>query len=183
VTCIKIISKLAALRKNDLSDTCGFQNQKVYYKRMKLAFKYFSYGFVFLFVFLCLTMAQSNGLNSSPVSNLSAGQGLGSGSIVVSWECEFNANIAYFDVFRSTSSGDYGQSVNPEIILLNQDKTRTYKYEDKALFKTNTSGGIFYYLVRIVYIDGSSVFSSSVTVSFTSSTTKRTWGSIKAMFR
>jgi hypothetical protein len=148
---------------------------------MKLVFKYLSYSVVFLFVFICLTLAQSNGSNNSLISNLSAGQGSGSGNIIVTWECDFNSNIAHFDIYRSTSAGDVGQLANTDGILPNQDKTRSYKYEDKTLFKI--SGGIFYYQVKIVYADGSSVFSSSIAVSFTSSTTKRTWGSIKAMFR
>ncbi|MCL4510780.1 MAG: hypothetical protein M1470_06895 [Bacteroidetes bacterium] len=62
-----------------------------------------------------------------------------------------------------------------------------YQFSDNGIYKT-TSSTIFRYRVRADGIDGSISFSKEITVSYNFSSSlsgvaKRTWGSIKAMFR
>jgi len=65
----------------------------------------------------------------------------------------------------------------------------TYQYLDQAIYKTSTSS-VFKYRIRVDGTDGSTSYSSEdgITVSYNfsqnlSGVAKRTWGSIKAMFR
>ena len=62
-----------------------------------------------------------------------------------------------------------------------------YQYTDRGIYKT-TSSTIFRYRVRADGNDGSVSYSNAITVTYTysanlSGVAKRTWGSIKAMFR
>ena len=56
-----------------------------------------------------------------------------------------------------------------------------YEFVDQTAFKTITS--VYQYRIKIVSQDGSFTYSKTVTVSHNVSSVKRTWGSLKAMFR
>lgn len=56
-----------------------------------------------------------------------------------------------------------------------------YEFVDQTAFKTITS--VYQYRIKIVSQDGSYTYSKTVTVSHNVSSVKRTWGSLKAMFR
>jgi hypothetical protein len=142
---------------------------------MKLGLKYFCTATLLITVL--------NGLVSAQITNLCAGQSGSSSYVDITWECGYNDNIAYFEVYRSNNKEDVGrQLITPEKVFPNQDRTSSYyKYRDGEFYRAIID--IFYYRVKIVYKDGSSVLSSIVSTSYAASTAKRTWGSIKAMFR
>ncbi len=56
-----------------------------------------------------------------------------------------------------------------------------YEFVDQTAFKAITS--VYQYRIKIVSQDGSYTYSKTVTVSHNVSSVKRTWGSLKAMFR
>jgi hypothetical protein len=56
-----------------------------------------------------------------------------------------------------------------------------YEFVDQTAFKTIAT--VYQYRIKIVSQDGSYTYSKTVTVSHNVSSVKRTWGSLKAMFR
>ena len=56
-----------------------------------------------------------------------------------------------------------------------------YEFIDQTAFKSVAS--VYQYRIKIVALDGSATFSKAITVSHNVSSVKRTWGSLKAMFR
>jgi hypothetical protein len=98
--------------------------------------------------------------------------------ITVSWFTVDEAGVQRFEVLRRAGySGDFLiiASLNPK------GNNSSYQVVDQQAFKT--SAGIYQYKIRVVNGQVPSPESEIVTVSHLSSTVKRTWGSIKAMFR
>jgi len=134
---------------------------------------------IFTIILISLTttvIAQSSGLSSAPINNLGAVQ---SGNIIkVSWTSESESGIKHYEVWRD------GECVRDDISPLGD--YQSYSIDDnKELFKT--TGNILHYKVRAIYTEDHTSFldSPSIIVSYSSmsSVAKRTWGSIKAMFR
>jgi hypothetical protein len=99
--------------------------------------------------------------------------------IVVRWSTIDESGVQQFDVLRRTgTNGDFTVIVSIDQLKGNNS---TYEYVDKSVFKV--SSGIYQYKIRIINGQNPSPETDPVTVSHVSSTAKRTWGSIKAMFR
>lgn len=99
--------------------------------------------------------------------------------IVVRWSTVDESGVQRFDVLRrSGTDGDF--TVIASIDQLKGNNS-TYEYVDKSVFKV--SSGIYQYKIRIINGQNPAPETDPVTVSHVSSTAKRTWGSIKAMFR
>lgn len=98
--------------------------------------------------------------------------------IVIRWATEDERGVERYDILRRAgTTGDF-VTVGTERPKGNYS---TYEYTDRSVFKAQ--GGVYQYKVRIVISQGSPLETEIVTVSFLSSAAKRTWGSIKAMFR
>jgi hypothetical protein len=99
--------------------------------------------------------------------------------IVVRWSTVDESGVARFDILRRAgTSGDF--TVIASIDQL-KGSSSTYEYVDKSVFKVTS--GIYQYKVRIINGQNPPPETDLVTVSHVSSTPRRTWGSIKAMFR
>ncbi len=99
--------------------------------------------------------------------------------IVVRWSTIDETDVQRFDVERRAgTTGDFTVIVSIDQLKGNNS---TYEYVDKSVFKI--SSGIYQYKIRIINGQNPSPETDPVTVSHVSSTAKRTWGSIKAMFR
>jgi len=98
------------------------------------------------------------------------------GSVLINWMFDMDSNVGHYEIWRSTDvNGTFNQIGDvPKGTLYFVDKTDLFKTADK----------LFYYKV-IEVGTGFSQTSSSISVLYsgTSSTARRTWGSIKAMFR
>lgn len=98
---------------------------------------------------------------------------------VVQWETDDESQVAHFYVQRSMSetSGfqDISNAIKPE------GNGSKYQFTDYSAFKT--SGSTYYYRIRIEQKDGSNIYSETKMVSLNVSGVRRTWGSLKAMFR
>jgi len=93
------------------------------------------------------------------------------------WKTGEEVNLQNFIIERKTP-----QSSFVEIATIEPKGSNSYyTYLDQSAYKTNDM--IFVYRLKIVDENGQTSYSNEVTVSHSVSGVKRTWGSIKAMFR
>jgi hypothetical protein len=142
---------------------------------MKAWLKY-SLGVVFIL------LSFSNSLFGQ-ISNFSVDPNTGGGGIKISWTSESESGFDHYEIYRRAGYSGSFICVRDNISRLGDYRNYTIiDYSD--LFKTE--GTLFQYKVRVVYVNGSIWENPSpISTSYNSSTSvgKRTWGSIKAMFR
>jgi fibronectin type 3 domain-containing protein len=125
---------------------------------------------VLLITFCCIVSAQTS---SPKITGVSAQN---DGTIMISWRFDLDNNIDHYEIYRSTDvNGTFGH-------IGDAPKGTLYFIDKTDLFKTSSK--YFCYKVAAVGL-GDSRISDIVGVLYnsTSSAAKRTWGSIKAMFR
>jgi hypothetical protein len=93
------------------------------------------------------------------------------------WKTGEEVNLENFLIERKTPQSSFTEIVTIEP----QGSNSYYSYLDKSAYKTNDI--VFIYRLKIVDQNGQTSYSAEVTVSHNVSGVKRTWGSIKAMFR
>ncbi|PJA96845.1 MAG: hypothetical protein CO129_04240 [Ignavibacteriales bacterium CG_4_9_14_3_um_filter_34_10] len=99
------------------------------------------------------------------------------GDILIHWQTTSETNVKYFIVERRTQYSDF-----MEVATINPESDRYYEYTDKNVFKSNDN--IYYYRIKIVDKDGNVSYTNEISVLHSTATSvKRTWGSIKALFR
>ncbi len=97
--------------------------------------------------------------------------------IIVEWQTTQENNLKEFVVQRRTANSDF----------IDLDKVKAkgsnsyYSYRDESAYKT--TGTLYIYRLKIVDNDNTISYSAEVSVSHNVSSVKRTWGSIKALFR
>ncbi len=98
-------------------------------------------------------------------------------NVVVEWKTSQEENVDKFVIERRSPKGVFIElaSVKPT------GSNSFYKYTDKGAYKKNDL--LFVYRLKIVDIDNTVTYSSDASISLSVSGVKRTWGSIKAMFR
>ena len=111
------------------------------------------------------------------INNLSASN-IGS-DIEVSWKSVDESGVQRYEVLRR--AGTTGDFLVIGVVDQLKGNNASYAFTDKSVFKT--TGGYFQYKVRIINGQNPSPETEIVGVSHLSSAAKRTWGSIKAMFR
>jgi hypothetical protein len=101
-----------------------------------------------------------------------------SDDIRLEWQTGEESNLQKFVIERKTPQSSY-----TEIATLNPKGNNSYySFTDQNAYKTNDI--IFVYRLKIVDNNNLASYSADVSVSHSiSSVYKRTWGSIKAMFR
>ena len=119
---------------------------------------------------------------SSVIKDYSLGASPKNGNVSVVWQTVNETNVLRFEIWRAAISSQgmvqeftFAGSVNP------LGTGRQYEFIDQAPFKVTNN--LFVYKVRVVFQDGTFADSDVVKTMAVSSTAKRTWGSIKAMFR
>ena len=109
-------------------------------------------------------------------------QGHSDGSnVYVQWGTSAESSVRTFSVERRAGmSGDFMEIGT----LPPRGGNSDYEYIDRSAFKTESPTATLYqYRVKVVDDDGTVGYSKVVTVSHNVSSVKRTWGSLKAMFR
>ncbi len=98
-------------------------------------------------------------------------------NIIIRWKTGDESGVSEFQIWRSGGQGSFMQvgTVSPK------GNNSSYEFEDRSVFKTESS--VYNYRIAVVFNDNTRSLSSTITVSHLSSTARRTWGSIKAMFR
>ncbi len=100
-------------------------------------------------------------------------------NIVLEWKTRSESNLLRYEIQRK--AGQDGEfvtlsTVNPK------GSNSLYTYIDRSAYKATES--IYVYRLKIVDATGGPAsYSNDITVSHSVSSVKRTWGSIKAMFR
>jgi len=98
-------------------------------------------------------------------------------NVRIEWRTSDEKNVKEFVVERKTYQGEFNalESVKP------LGSNSYYSFLDQNAYKVTDV--IFIYRVKIVDVDNSVSYTKEVSVSHSISGVKRTWGSIKAMFR
>ena len=93
------------------------------------------------------------------------------------WKTREEVNLQHFKIERKTPQNSFVEisTVQPK------GSNSYYTYLDQSAYKTTDM--IFIYRLKIIDTNGQTSYSNEVTVSHNVSGVKRTWGSIKAMFR
>lgn len=99
------------------------------------------------------------------------------GNIVLSWQSSQEINVKHYVIERKTINGSFFEIGTVEALGDNS----VYTFIDENAYKTTDA--IFVYRLKIVDKNGDQAYSWEVTVSYSPSPVKRTWGSIKALFR
>jgi hypothetical protein len=98
-------------------------------------------------------------------------------NIKLEWKTQDEINLKHFVIERKNPNGPFVELAT----LQPKGENSYYYYIDESAYKTTDL--VFIYRLKIVENDNKVSLSSEVTVSHSISGVKRTWGSIKAMFR
>ncbi|MEW6195077.1 MAG: hypothetical protein AB1521_07985 [Bacteroidota bacterium] len=98
------------------------------------------------------------------------------GDVIVRWQASSETNIKHYVVERKTVNGSF-----VEIGIVQPQSSKNYEFVDKTAFKGNDV--LYVYHLKIVDSDGSASYTWEIAVPHNVSSVKRTWGSIKALFR
>jgi hypothetical protein len=98
-------------------------------------------------------------------------------NVKIEWKTGEEANVNHFSIQRKTPQTSFAEIT----IVQPKGSNSLYSYLDQSIYKTNDV--VFTYRLIIVNNDMGTSSSPMVTVSPNISGIKRTWGSIKAMFR
>jgi len=98
-------------------------------------------------------------------------------NVILEWQTTTEKNLKEFVVQRKTPNSQYMDlaTVKPK------GDNSFYSYKDQSAYKVNDT--FYIYRLKIVDNDNSVSFSAEVSVVHQVSSVKRTWGSIKALFR
>ena len=98
-------------------------------------------------------------------------------NIVLNWQTGNENNLNHFVVMRSTSNGEFSDIESIQA----KGSNSLYTFVDENVYKSTST--IYIYKLKLVDNDNSVSYSAQVSVAPNISSVKRTWGSIKALFR
>jgi hypothetical protein len=126
-------------------------------------------------VIVCTALALAGGLGLTNVTASSNGS-----TITVRWSSGDETGVVGYAVERrALSSTLWVPLVQPYQVAAGND--HEYSFEDKTAFRVTDN--VYYYQITQVYADGHKGDPYRTVVSHNVSGIRRTWGSIKAMFR
>jgi len=137
---------------------------------MKLGHKYLFAAVILLFIFTGMMLAQGN----PTITDIKVFDGY----IRISWTIDSEAGVDHYEIWRSS-----GSSVS---LCIGRTERGVFYFDDKNISLYKAADQYFNYQVRVI---GSNQFLQSnseikgTRYTSPSSAYKRTWGSIKAMFR
>ena len=100
-------------------------------------------------------------------------------AVVIRWTTVDETGVQKFEILRRSGvSGDFSMIGTVSQLKGNNS---AYEFTDSDVFKS--SGGFYQYKIRVIDVQNNASETEAVSVSHVSSAAKRTWGSIKAMFR
>jgi hypothetical protein len=98
-------------------------------------------------------------------------------NVVINWQTSEEINISEFAVERKASNSAFMEIGRVDA----KGDNSLYSFIDQNAYKTDDV--LFIYRLKIVGDENTYSYSKEITVSHTTSVGKRTWGSIKALFR
>jgi len=99
-------------------------------------------------------------------------------NIIIQWTTSEETNLSNFVVERKAVSGEFAPISEP---ITAKGNNSSYEFVDENAFKSNDL--LFVYQLKIIDKDNKISHSGTVSVSHSVSSVRRTWGSIKALFR
>ncbi|MFA6467479.1 MAG: hypothetical protein WCW35_01170 [Bacteroidota bacterium] len=99
-------------------------------------------------------------------------------NVIVQWGSKDESLVKEYKIERR--SGTTGEFITIGIVR-KKGSNSYYEYIDRTAFKS--TGSIYQYRIHCVSFSGGAEISSIITISHNVSSVKRTWGSLKAMFR
>ncbi len=99
-------------------------------------------------------------------------------NVTIQWGTTDESSIKEFVVERR--NGPAGEFIAIATVM-KKGSNSFYEYVDKSAFKT--TGSIYQYRIKSETLSGGAEYSDVITISHNVSSVKRTWGSLKAMFR
>jgi hypothetical protein len=130
----------------------------------------------FTFLFIITTLALASTIRESTMQARSDGS-----NVTIQWGTADETNVKEFEVLRR--DGNVGEFISIAIVS-KKGSNSFYEYIDKSAFKT--TGTIYQYRVKVLLQNSDMEYfpkDGPLTVSHNVSSVKRTWGSLKAMFR
>lgn len=138
-------------------------------------------------ILFMIVLISAISLWAAVISSVPTASQVGEGQVMVRWQTEDESGVTRFEVHRaqivggetpkptdfSPVSGDEG--VSPK------GNNQSYEFIDKSVFKT--ASNVFAYKVRVVFQNGTYADSEITRTATTTNIGRRTWGSIKALFR
>jgi hypothetical protein len=100
-------------------------------------------------------------------------------TIVIRWISEDETNVTAYELERK--AGLYNQFFLLSVVDPLGNNT-AYEYMDDSALRVGAES-IYIYRVKVRFADGTTAYSPEITVVHAVSSVRRTWGSIKAMFR
>ncbi len=100
--------------------------------------------------------------------------------ITIRWVSEDETGVLRYELERKAGASQSGQFMLLDQVQLKGNNS-LYEYVDNSAFRVTES--IYQYRIKVLFGDGSSVYYGPITVRHTVNGVRRTWGSIKAMFR
>ncbi len=100
-----------------------------------------------------------------------------SGDVKIQWRTQEESNMDHFAIERRSGTADFVEVAKVD----SKGDNSFYEFVDRSAYKTNDI--VFYYRIAIVETNGKISHSNEITVAPLVSGYKRTWGSIKALFR
>ena len=98
------------------------------------------------------------------------------GNVVISWQASSETNLDHYVVQRKTYNGSF-----IDIATVQPRADMNYEVTDASAYKDSET--LYVYQLEMVDKNGHSSFSWEVAVPHNVSGVKRTWGSIKALFK
>ncbi len=98
------------------------------------------------------------------------------GNVVITWQTTTETNLKHFVIERKSINGSF-----VEIAIVQPQADKNYRYVDQTAYKT--SDAFYVYRIKIVCYNEVDHYSAAMSVDHNVSSAKRTWGSIKALFR
>jgi len=99
--------------------------------------------------------------------------------VTLRWNTSDESGVQRFDVLRR--AGTTGDFILVGTVDQLKGNNSSYEFVDRSAFKT--TAGFYQYKIRIINGQVPSPETETVSVAHLTSAAKRTWGSIKAMFR
>lgn len=99
-------------------------------------------------------------------------------NIVLEWKTRSESSLLRYEIQRK--AGSNGEFVSLATVPP-KGSNSLYTYTDRSAYKESES--VYIYRLKIVESSGPASYSNEITVTHSVSSVKRTWGSIKAMFR
>lgn len=103
------------------------------------------------------------------------------------WSVDDLSNVSKFEIYRLIPSRDRGYEPIYTLAItsnIRQNPPSRFNHRDNTLYKAATVADEAYYILRVIDMRGTTIYESSEErVQYTTSATRRTWGSIKSMFQ